>query len=325
MRGIRSLLHAMSFLPTPAGQAGTISIDTSGDAEAFFTAAKRRERRRRLGGLGVVVVVCAAGLLVYALGFRAGSTKTSSSGTAGVAKSTQTLARCIEAWNRARLGNGRSLADAAGGDGPEALMFASTDAVCGVAFPSGVSTAAGLSAVFVSEVGGDYLLDESPGLPVGENGPSIAARLEAVADQGTNVRVQIPSGRIAAKRHATMPIVPLRLLDSSADCREIPVLLYAATTDAPTKFKLLTRTVSCPDVRAIIWAWSAAEALHAGASEPPSAQLIAGWRCAGADFQRSPDWGTYMLVTCGKNNNSFAVRDVPPRTTSQLGAPHTDS
>ena len=144
----------------------------------------------------------------------------------------------------------------------------------------------------------------SPGLPALKSGLPIVARLEALADQRTNVRVQMPSGKIDATPHATMPIVPLRLFDSAGACGEIPVLLSAATTDAPTAFKLLSTTVRCPVARAILWAWSATQALHAGASEPPKARLIAGWRCHGADLQRSLDWGTYVLVRCSKNDSS---------------------
>ncbi len=306
--------------------AGPILSDLSGDAATQLTEAQRLKRRRRRVGFGAVVAVLVTGLLVYALGFQAGPKKTSdSAGSAGVARSTQTLAQCAETWNQAPLGNGRSLANAAAGDGPDALMFASSDGVCGVAFPSSVSAATGLVAVFVSEVGGDYLLNESPGLPALKSGLPIVARLEALADQRTNVRVQMPSGKIDATPHATMPIVPLRLFDSAGACGEIPVLLSAATTDAPTAFKLLSTTVRCPVARAILWAWSATQALHAGASEPPKARLIAGWRCHGADLQRSLDWGTYVLVRCSKNDSSLAARDVPSRTTSQVGVSHTDS
>ncbi len=46
-------------------------------------------------------------------------------------------------------------------------MFASSDGVCGLAFPTRVSVAASLLGVFVNEVGGDYPLYANPNLTGG--------------------------------------------------------------------------------------------------------------------------------------------------------------
>ena len=323
-------LHHVCFADKAAGRTtcGTHLERFVGNAETQLTEAQRLKRRRRRVGFGAVVAVLVTGLLVYALGFQAGPKKTSdSAGSAGVARSTQTLAQCAEtlepgpARQRTLCARTRQPATA-----PRHSCSRPAMAFAALRFLRACSAARrGDVAVFVSEVGGDYLLTEGPGLPALKSGLPIVARLEALADQRTNVRVQMPSGKIDATPHATMPIVPLRLFDSAGACGEIPVLLSAATTDAPTAFKLLSTTVRCPVARAILWAWSATQALHAGASEPPKARLIAGWRCHGADLQRSLDWGTYVLVRCSKNDSSLAARDVPSRTTSASRRFHTDS
>jgi hypothetical protein len=121
----------------------------------------------------------------------------------------------------ANLGNGRALADAVGGNGQDALMFDSVDGVCGLAFPARVAAAAGFEAVFVNEVGGDYPLSASPDL-TGGSGPASPGRLEAMAAASTNVHVELPSGDVVATPGATVPILPVKLMDPRPDCRRFP-------------------------------------------------------------------------------------------------------
>jgi hypothetical protein len=310
----------MSFLPTRQRGAPLpppTQGDLSADAEALFKEAKRRERRRRLGDLAVVIAICGAGLLVYDLGFRASTAKTSASSETAGSPSTATLAGCIEAWNQAQLGDGRASADAVGGNGRSALMFASSDGVCGLAFPTRVSVASSLIGVFVNEVGGDYLVYASPNLTGGSQGTT--TRLEALADKHTNVLVELPSGKVMAKPHATMPRVPVTLRDTHDDCGDLVVRYEASEQDGPTDFKLVSTTVSCPLVRAVTWQWSAGESMQGTASQPPRQQVFAGWRCTGTDLHRfGGDWGTYMHVTCANNDNTIKVNAVLPRLLSQF-------
>jgi hypothetical protein len=106
------------------------------------------------------------------------------------------------------------------------------------------------------------------------------------------------------------------------------VLAYAVLTDIPFAYKLVSTTVSCPLVRAVVWAWSLGEEPRAGISAPPSRQLIGGRRCAGSDPKRPSDWATYADVTCEMQCQIFEVRALEGlrtngqfgRTRSELGA-----
>ena len=313
----------MAFLPTKrsgASKPGSLPGGLSGEAELLFEEARRRERRRRLIGLVALLAIIALAVVVYSVGFAGHAERSPRSGSTSTPVAT--LSRCIESWNRAPLGNGRALADAAGGNGPVALMFISEDGVCGFALPARVAAASGLVTVFVSELGGDYSLAQSPELSVGAGSPA-AAHLEALAGKHTNVRVDLPSGKLTATPNASLPTVPVNLVAANAGCRAIPnVAPNGTTSGTPAAYNLVSTTVGCPLVRAITWAWSAGEASSATTGAPASHQQIAGWRCAGRDLvQRHP--GTYVRVTCIKRQSTFVVQAALPRTTSRLGTgPH---
>ena len=69
---------------------------------------------------------------------------------------------CVKMWNRASQGDGRLMAAADAAYGRRVLLFAFSDSVCGVAFPSAVAGSSAAPAVYVSGLRGDYPLANNP-------------------------------------------------------------------------------------------------------------------------------------------------------------------
>ena len=233
----------------------------------------------------------------------------------GIASRSRTLGECVGMWNRAPLGEGRRTAAADAAYGRRVLLFAFSDGVCGVAFPARVPGAMGIGAVFISGLGGDYQWEPNP-LSGPDHEPPSGTQLQAIAEGHTNARIAIPAGTVIADRGAVMATLRPAFMDTHADCEEV-LTPSSADNASPGIYKLLRRTVSCPWVRTVVWAWSAREGTPSGATAPPAHLLIDGWRCAGSDLTQT--LAGYQRVSCSKGKSVVKVETrAGPHRSGQL-------
>jgi hypothetical protein len=232
---------------------------------------------------------------------------------AGVGRSASearlTLSRCVQRWNRAAFDYGRLEAKAPAAYTKTALMVAFSNGTCGLAFPSRVPD----SAVFITVLSGDYALEMNPlGLvgPTHEAWLAFEARLQARADKEINVRIEASTGTLHALRNARMPTVPLTIYGAN-ECAEVESIGRADT--ANNAYVITKRTVGCPLVRTLIWAWNADEAVVEPATTPRSVARILGWRCVGADLRQITRPPSFEHVSCTSAPEIVEARTPRPR------------
>lgn len=223
------------------------------------------------------------------------------------------LGGCVKMWNRAKLGEGRVMASANAAHGRRVLVFAFSDGVCGVAFPSTVARGRDAAGVYVSDLRGDYPLGKNP-LSGPADEPPPAGPLAAMADGHTNARIAIPGGTIIADRGAAMPILRSTFLDTHSDCEEIPAPA-SPHNPSPASYRVLATTASCSWTRTLVWGWSAAEGVAPGAIAPRALAPIAGWRCEGTDLTQRLQ--AYNQVTCTTSTSSVTAEREEPNLASQ--------
>jgi hypothetical protein len=238
---------------------------------------------------------------------------TSHATPAGVGRSASearpTLSGCVQRWNRATFDYGRLGAKAPAAYTKTALMVTFSNGTCGLAFPTRVPD----SAVFISVLSGDYTLEMNPlGLvgPTYEAGLAFEARLQARADEETNVRVEASTGTVRTLPNAMMPTVPLTIYGAN-ECAEVYPIGRADT--ANNAYVITNRTVGCPLVRTLIWAWNADEAVVAPATTPRNVARILGWRCVGADLGHITAPPSFEHVRCTSGPEIVEARTLRPR------------
>lgn len=255
------------------------------------------------------VAVASAAIVVALAG--CGSSSKPVPAADGEQRSALTLTSCAAQWNRAVLwGDGGRLAAAAIAYSSKAMMFASQDGVCGLAFPSRAAAAGGEGSVFVSVDGGDYSLALNPVSSFGADSAT-ARSLAASADRRTNVTVQPRTKTVVVNAQGRLSRQPVQLRDATADCKAIPQL-PTQTAAAPQIYKLRNGNTACSQVRAVIWEWDAVDTRDAAHSTfPPAARpSLMGWACQGDAPVPDGSRIIYEKVTCHRDRSKFSVTAV---------------
>jgi hypothetical protein len=220
-----------------------------------------------------------------------------------------TLGGCVQRWNRATFDYGRLAIKAPAAYTKTALMVEFSNGTCGLAFPSRVP----YSTVYITVLSGDYALDMNPLGLVGLTYEAVLAfegGLQARADKETNVRVEASTGTVHTLRNARMATVPLTIYGAN-ECAEVYPIGRSDT--ANNAYVITNRTVGCPLVRTLIWAWNADEAVVAPATTPRSVARILGWRCVGADLRQITAPPSFEHVRCTSGPEIVEAQTLRPR------------
>lgn len=220
-----------------------------------------------------------------------------------------TLAQCAAQWNRAPLGTGRLWARAVAADGPPAaLMVRFADGVCGLAFPaSQVNKAGAVGGVFVHVLHGDYFWGIDPvnfTWPPSPSSPASASPVvEARAATGSNVRVELRTGRVEPFRGHSIAVVALPALGPAP--RTCSAFRDPQAGETPPIYRVNKSTVPCPQAAEIVWAYNQQQ----GRLLRPSGGIrsILGWRCSG---RRSPGQPTSAPPTSGRITCTRGARQI---------------
>lgn len=152
----------------------------------------------------------------------------------------------------------------------------------------------------MNDLSGDYPYSHSPLQAYADKSQAQESALEARAPGRSNVHIDLSSGKVVAKAHATMPTVHVNLLDTTVGCRTEKL---DPSLSGP--FFTVTKTsVSCPLTRTLIWA---------AAANPPKPELtIIGWHCVGTGLSTGEP-ATYGRLTCSKGGEVVEAQSVSPR------------
>jgi hypothetical protein len=167
-------------------------------------------------------------------------------------------------------------------------MLVSGDRVCVLGFPTREVQDAGAAGIYLSALDGDYELAFDP-----LSGPATMLNslgVQARASRRTNVRVELPSGKLLADPGATIATSTSKVLDTTTPCAAISSSVVRGA-------KILRRTVSCLWVRVLLWAWDQHKgtAVLTKGTEHRERRIL-GWRCQVSQ----PVATRFLTFTCRK-------------------------
>jgi hypothetical protein len=217
-------------------------------------------------------------------------------GVPSAASADNGLVKCVQAWNKAPLGNGRRLVNGDSVAGRAALMVRFSDGVCGVVFPGRNREPPSAFGVYVRSLHGDYAWLMNPADPTAATSENLVA-LESLADEHTNVRVLAPSGRLGATTGDIVDVSFPSATSAGAKCPEIYVMPTADT------YRVVRREVSCGLTRELIFAYSDGEGRPV--RHTAHSRIILGWRCSAPR--------SLAKVDCTKGARAVRVRGIRPR------------
>lgn len=213
---------------------------------------------------------------------------------------TSSLLGCIQQWNHATLGEGRSDASLdAAAHTQAALMFAFPNGACGLAFAHRITATGSHRKPLITFDSGDYPLEWSP---LGFVSAAERAKLNTDASRRSNVTVR-GDGSIVAQPYATIRIVPnVFETPSCTHTVVVPVGPMGA------QYEIVKTTASCVMVRTLLWAWTYGQASKTQASS----DIIRadGWRCVGHEAIPGFTPVTYENVTCARGVGTMEARNL---------------
>lgn len=270
-----------------------------------MTSRHRSRRRYRRCGLTVAVALSLAGC---------GGTQAATTSHAD----RLSLSGCVTRWNRAALGQGKSLSAAiAAGWGGKALMFESANGICGLAFPERVSSQSYQPGTFISLLGGDYVMEKSPLEGGIATMRSLSKRLEMLAEKSTNVHVRARDGQIRVSSNHGISPLRIAALPVSSTCNRVDVPPIRSADAAGTGiYEVGRRTVGCVRVRVLAWAWQADQEISAQAGKTITEARVDGWTCAQATESTGEN---AISVKCSDGAGLVELRSVRLRTNVSVG------
>jgi hypothetical protein len=175
-------------------------------------------------------------------------------------------------------------------------MVRFSDGVCGVVFPARDREPPSAFGVYVRSLHGDYPWGANPADPTAETSDNLAA-LQSLADEQTNVRVVVPSGRVAATKGDIVDVPFASATSAGAVCAKIAVL------PPGNIYRVVERDVSCGLTRELILDYSDGEGRPV--RHTAHTRVILGWRC------RAPS--SLATIDCTKGGRAVRVRGIRPR------------
>ena len=142
---------------------------------------------------------------------------------------------------------------------------------------------------------GDYPWVTDPADPSAATGDKLLA-LFNLADQQTNVRVLVPSGRLAATTGDVVDVSFPSATSAGAECPKILVL------PAGNDYRVAERDVSCGLTRELVFDYSDGEGRPVRRSK--RTRVILGWHCSAPT--------SLAQIDCAKGNRVMRVRAIRP-------------